>query len=145
MALATAVQLTVAELFPIADEVKPVASPQATVPPMVKLVLEISKKILPTASTFILAVVVGVAGITNASVPSLGVLAESTVGKVCPPSVLIEIFTLAQSTGVKLLLATLQVIVCVLPPAHVTAVFGAVTANGPDAELTVTVISVKAV
>ena len=145
MALATAVQLTVAVVFPIADEVKPVASPQATVPPIVKFVLEISKKILPTASTFILAVVVGVAGITNASVPSLGVLAESTVGKVCPPSVLIEIFTLAQSTGVKLLLATLQVIVCVLPPAHVTAVFGAVTANGPDAELTVTVISVKAV
>lgn len=145
MALATAVQLTVAVVFPIADEVKPVASPQATVPPMVKLVLEISKKILPTASTFILAVVVGVAGITNASVPSLGVLAASIVGKVCPPSVLNEIFTLAQSTGVKLLLATLQVIVCVLPPAHVTAVFGAVTANGPDAELTVTVISVKAV
>ena len=145
MALATAVQLTVAELFPIADEVKPVASPQATVPPIMKFVLEISKKILPTASTFILAVVVGVAGITNASVPSLGVLAASIVGKVCPPSVLNEIFTLAQSTGVKLLLATLQVIVCVLPPGHVTAVFGAVTANGPDAELTVTVISVKAV
>ena len=41
-----------------------------------------SKKILPTASTFILAVVEGVFGITNASVPSLGVLAINTVGNV---------------------------------------------------------------
>ena len=145
MAFVTAVQLTVAVLSPIAEDVSPVASPQATVPPMVKLVFEISKKMLPTASTFILAVVVGVAGINNASVPSLGVLAASTVGKVCPPSVLNEIFTLAHSTGVKLLLATLHVIVCVLPPAHVTAVFGTETAKGPDAELTVTTISLKEV
>lgn len=83
---------------------------------MVKLVFEISKKILPTASTFILAVVVGVFGITNASVPSFGVLAANTVGKVCPPSVLKEIFTLAQLTGEAVVLATAQVMVCVEPP-----------------------------
>ena len=66
---------------------------------MVKLVFEMSKNILPTASTFILAVVVGVFGMVNVSVPSLGVLAANTVGKVCPPSVDKEIFTLAQLTG----------------------------------------------
>ena len=49
---------------------------------MVKLAFEISKKILPTASILIRAVVVGVFGIVNTSVPSLGVLAASTVGKV---------------------------------------------------------------
>ena len=59
---------------------------------IVKLMFEMSKKILPTASTFILAVVVAVFGITNASDPSLGVLAANTVGKVCPPSVDIGYF-----------------------------------------------------
>lgn len=47
-----------------------------------KFVLEISKKILPTASILILAVVVGVFGITSVCVPSLGVLDINTVGKV---------------------------------------------------------------
>jgi len=51
-------------------------------PLIVKFASEISKKILPTASIFILAVVVGVFGITNTSVPSLTVLADNTVGKV---------------------------------------------------------------
>jgi hypothetical protein len=97
----------------------------------------------PTASTFILAVVDGVVGITKASVPSFGVLAASTVGNVNPPSVLNEIFTFAQLTGVAVVLATLHVIVCVDPPAQLTAVFGAVTAKGPDALLTVTVMSVN--
>jgi len=49
---------------------------------IVKLVFEISKKILPIDSTLILAVVVGVFGNTKASVPSFGVLAASTVGNV---------------------------------------------------------------
>ena len=93
----------------MAEAVNPVGSPPATAPPMVKLVLLISKKILPTASIFILAVAVGVAGITSASAPSLGVLAANIVGKVCPPSVLREIITFAQLTGAAVVLATLQV------------------------------------
>ena len=80
--MATAAQLIVATLSPIAEDTNPVGSPQATAPLMVKFVLHMSKKIFPTASTFILAVVVGIVGITNASVPSLGVLSAKTVGKV---------------------------------------------------------------
>lgn len=140
--MATADQLTVALVVVTDDEDKPVAVPQEDPAVMVKLLLEISKKIFPTASTFILAVVVGVFGMTNASVPSLGVLAASTVGNVCPPSVLKEIFTLAQLTGEAVVLATAQVIVCVEFPAHETAVLGTDTANGPDVLLTVTTISV---
>ena len=49
-------------------------------PAMVKLVLEISKKMLPTASTFTRAVVVGLAGTVITSLPSLGVLAISVMG-----------------------------------------------------------------
>lgn len=129
----------------IAEVVKPVAVPQEEPEVIVKLVLEISKKIFPTASIFILAVLVGVLGITSASDPSLGVLAASTVGKVCPPSVDKDIFTLAQLTGAAVVLATDQVMVCVELPAYDTAVFGAVTANGPEAALTVTTISVNCV
>lgn len=143
--MATADQLTVALVVVTDEEVKPVAVPQEDPAVMVKLLLEISKKIFPTASTFILAVVVGVFGMTNASVPSFGVLAASTVGNVCPPSVLKEIFTLAQLTGEAVVLATAHVIVCVELPAHDTAVLGTDTANGPDALLTVTTISVYCV
>ena len=128
-----------------ADEVKPVAVPQADPEVMVKSEFEISKKILPTASTFILAVAVGVFGIVSNSVPSFGILAANTVGKVCPPSVDKDIFTLAQLTGAAVVLATDHVIVCDEPPAQDTAVLGAVTAKGPDAALTVTTISVKLV
>src|SRR6185436_13418859 len=53
---------------------------------MVKLVSEISKKILPTASTLMRAVVVLIFGTMIASLPSLGVLATMVVGKVWPPS-----------------------------------------------------------
>ena len=141
----TAVQLIVAVLVPIADEAKPVASPQVIAPPMVKFVLDISKKILPTASTFILAFVDGVVGITKASAPSFGVLAVNMVAKISPPSVLKLIFTLAQLTGAAVVLFTLHVIDCVEPPAHVTPVFGAVTANGPDVLLTVTTAFVNCV
>ncbi len=46
-----------------------------------KLLLEISKKMFPIASTFILAVeVVAIAGIVSNSEPSLGVLAVIMVG-----------------------------------------------------------------
>ena len=135
----------VALLVPILDDANPVALPQATAPPMVKFVLLISKKIFPTASTLMRAVVVGVVGMINASVPSFGVLVANTVGKVSPPSVLKLIFTLAQLTGAAVVLFTLHVIFCEDPPAHVTAVFGAVTANGPEVLLTVTTTSVNCV
>ena len=47
---------------------------------MVKSLLERSKNILPTASIFIFAVVVGIQGMVNGSIPSLGVLALNIVG-----------------------------------------------------------------
>jgi hypothetical protein len=58
-----------------------------------------SKKIFPIASIFTRAVWVGVLGIRMLSDPSLGVLAERTVGKVVPPSVEREILTFAAFTG----------------------------------------------
>ena len=145
MAPLTAVQLTVAAVVVTPEDVNPAGEPQLDPDVIVKLVLEISKKILPTASTFILAVVDGVFGITNASVPSLAVLVVNTVGKVWPPSVDNDIFTLAQLTGAAVVLATDQVMVCDTPPTHDTAVLGAVTANGPEAALTVTTMSPKLV
>ena len=75
----------------------------------------------------------------------MGVLAANTVGNVCPPSVLNEIFTLAQLIGLAVVPLKLQVMVCVDPPAQLTAVLGAETANGPAVPLTVTTISVNAV
>lgn len=80
-------------------------------PVMVKLVFDISKNTLPTASTFTRAVALAPTGIVTASVPSLTVLASKTVGKVCPPSVDNEILTLAQLTGGSVVLATAHVIV----------------------------------
>ena len=110
---------------------------------MVKFVFEISKKIFPTASIFILAVVVAVFGIVITSDPSFAVLADKTVGNVWPPSVDKEILTFAQLTGAAVVLATDHVIVCDDPPTYDTAVLGAVTAKGPEAALTVTTISAK--
>ena len=78
---------------------------------IVKLVFEISKKILPIDSTLTLAVVEGVAGIVTASLPSLAVLATNTVGKVNPPSVESKILTLAQLTGAAVVLFTSHVMV----------------------------------
>jgi hypothetical protein len=108
-------------------------------PVIIKLASDISKKMLPTASTFILAVVVAVFGIVTFSDPSFAVLAESTVGNVVPPSVDKEIFTFAALTGALLVLATFHVTVWMEPPAYVTAVFGEVTTNGPLLPSTVTV------
>src|SRR5262245_24667558 len=74
------------------------------------------------------------------SEPSLVVLAASTSGNVFPPSVERLILTLAQLTGAAVVPLTFQVTVCVPPPVQVTAVFGAVTANGPAAAVTFTVV-----
>src|SRR5690349_4553654 len=60
-----------------------------------KFTLEMSKKTLPTASTFTRAVEVGLLGTVMVSVPSLAVEADSTTGNVRPPSVDRLIFTLA--------------------------------------------------
>lgn len=128
----------------IAEATNPAGEAQPEPAVIVKLVLEISKKIFPTASIFILAVVVGVLGMVTTSLPSLGVLATRVL-KVAPPSVEMEIFTLAQLTGDAVVLATFQVMVCDELPAHDTAVLGAVTAKGPDVLVTVTVISAKLV
>ena len=100
-----------------------------------------SKKILPTASILILAVVVAPTGIVKFSVPSLGVLAARTVGKVVPPSVDKDILTLAQFTGAPVVFATSHVMVWVEPPAHETFVLGDVILNGPAVLVTVTLIS----
>lgn len=112
---------------------------------MVKLLFEISKKILPTDSTFILAVVVGTFGIVTDCEPSLGVLLASVYGHVFPPSVDNRMFTLAQLTGAAVVLFTVQVMVCADNPGHETAVLGAETPNGPEVLVTVTVISVNCV
>jgi len=80
-------------------------------PVMVKSESEISKNTLPMASIFTLAVVVGVAGIVTISEPSLGILSDKTVGKVCPPSVDNEILTLAQLIGGDAVLFTSHMIV----------------------------------
>ena len=68
--------------------------PPATI---VKFTSLISKKILPTASTLILAVVVGRFGTLIDSDPSFAVEARTVVGNVCPPSVESEILTFAVS------------------------------------------------
>src|SRR5687768_7672490 len=112
------------------DVVKPVGVVHPAPLVMVKLVFEISKKIFPIDSIFILAEVVAVFGMITLSLPSFTVLA-SKVLNVLPPSVEIEIFTLAQFTGDAVVLATAQVIFCTELPGHETPVFGAVTANGP--------------
>jgi hypothetical protein len=128
----------------IAEAVNPAGEAQPEPDVIVKLVLEISKKIFPTASIFTLAVVVGVLGIVTTSLPSFVVLATNVLN-VVPPSVEMDIFTLAQLTGAAVVLATFHVMVCDELPAHETAVFGAVTVKGPDELETVTVISAKLV
>jgi hypothetical protein len=127
------------------EEVMPVISPHNGGLVIVKLALLISKNIFPTASILMRAVLETEFGITKASVPSFAVLSDNTNGKVLPPSVLIEIFTLAQLTGERFVLFTLQVIVWVEPALHETAVLGAVTAKGPAVPFTVTTTSAKEV
>ena len=127
------------------DGARPAGVPQEEPEVMLKFVFEISKKMFPTDSILILAVDDGVFGMVTTSVPSLGVLAASTVEKVCPPSVDKEIFTLAQLTGAAVVPATAHVIVCDEPPAHDIAELGAVTEKGPAVPFTVTVMSVNCV
>src|SRR5215216_4937880 len=99
---------------------------------IVKLAFEISKKILFAHTTLMRALVVGVFGTIIVCVPSLGVSASMVCGNVAPPSVESRIVTFGQLTGAWVVLATFHVTVCWLPPAHVTAVFGAVILNGPE-------------
>ena len=76
-----------------------------------KFAFDMSKKMLPTASTLMRAVVVVTFAIVTDSVPSFAVLAARTVGNVTPPSVDNEIFTLAALTGAAVVPATFQVTV----------------------------------
>src|SRR4030095_5540144 len=104
-----------------------------------KLVSEMSKKMLPTASTLTRAVVDGRLGTVIVSVPSFAVLASRTVGKEFPQARERKILTLAQLTGAAVVLATFHVTVCDEPVVHTMPVFGCVTLNGPLAPSTVTV------
>jgi hypothetical protein len=138
----TAAQLTVAPLEVMADDERLEGCPHAGgVPPIVKFTFEISKKIFPTASTFTLHEEPGLLGTDMFSVPSLAVFDASVMGKVLPPSVESKMFTLVQLTGATLVPFTLHVTVCDVPTAQLTAVLGAVTANGPAALEIVTLIS----
>ena len=112
---------------------------------MVKFVFEISKKTLPNASTFIRAVLVGVAGIRTVSLPSLGVLAVRVNGKLLPPSLESIILTFAQLIGAPAVFATFQVTSWFELPGQETGVLGAVTAKGPAVETTPTCIAALAV
>jgi hypothetical protein len=107
---------------------------------MVKLVLEISKKMLLAQATLMRAVLVGVFGTVMEDEPLFGALAANTVGKVLPPSVDSEIATLGQLTGAKLVLATFHATVWLLPPCQLTDVSGALTKNGPAAFVTLKLI-----
>ena len=73
------------------------------------------------------------------SEPSLGVLVASRTGNVAPPLVESRRSTVAALTGAAVVPATFQV--TVRAPDQTTAVFGAVTTNGPAAPATVTVMS----
>jgi hypothetical protein len=106
---------------------------------MVRSALLISKKILPTASTIIRTVVLGVLGTMIDSDPSLGVLATRVVNEV-PPLVEIEILTFAQLTGAPVVPFTDQVMVSALPAVQLVAVFCEVIRKGPRLA-TVTTIS----
>jgi hypothetical protein len=133
---------------PIAQDSLPFGDVTVSVGPpatIVKLTFETSKKMLPTASTFIRAAVVGLFGIVTDSEPSFGVLASTTRGNEVPPSVESVIFTLAQVTGAPVVPATFHVTVCREPPLHDTPVLGDVTWKGPEVLVTVTVISVNCV
>ena len=79
-------------------------------------------------------------GIVTACEPSLAVVAARTVGKVWPPSVDSEIFTLGARVALSVLL-TFQVTVCELLPAYDTAVAWLVARSGPASLSTVSTVS----
>src|SRR5450432_1210822 len=110
---------------------------------IVRFASEMSKKMLPTASTLIrpwAEATLALLGIVTTALPLLGMLAARTVGKVWPPSVESVILTLAVLIGAIFELATFQVTVTCEPPAIVVAVLGAVMAKGPAALTEVTVV-----
>ena len=129
----------------MADDIKPVGSAHGGGVDIVKLVFEISKKIFPTASTFIRLVVPCTEGTVTTCEPSLGVADAKTVGNVFPPSVDNKMFTELQFTEPAFVPFTDHVTVAVLPAFQVTFVFGAVTWNGPAVLVTVTTTSVNVV
>ena len=90
------------------------------VPPVpiviVKLTSETSKKIFPTASILMRAVVVGKFGIVTLSEPSFAVLSTMTFEKLVPPFVDNRILTLAALTGAAFVFATFHVMVCAVLP-----------------------------
>ena len=108
---------------------------------MVKLTFEISKKIWFEPFTMIRFCVPARFGTVMDCDPSFGVAARIVTGYVFPPSVDNKISTLAALTPLAVVPATFHVTVCVDPPAHVTAVFGALTVNGPAVPLTVMIMS----
>lgn len=110
---------------------------------IVRFASEMSKKMLPTASTLMRPCVVAtfaVFGIVTRALPLFGTLLARTIGKVWPPSVESEIFTLAQFIGAAVELATFHATVWSEPPAIVAAAFGAVIAKGPAVATDVTVV-----
>ena len=129
----------------VAGLYKPIVSDPGPGPPppavMEKFEFDTSKKTLPAPSTFTRALVVAMFGTTTLWLPSFGVLAARTVGKVFPPSVESDILTLAQLTGAPAVLATFHVTVCVEPPPQFTAVFGDVTTKGPALDVTASTIA----
>src|SRR6266446_7008862 len=85
---------------------------------------ETLKKTFPMASTFTRELGAVTFGAVIFAVPLFGTLAASTVGKVAPPSVEREIFTLAALIGALLVLATFHVTVWVVPGRHSTPAAG---------------------
>jgi hypothetical protein len=99
-------------------------------PVIVKLTSFMSKKMLPTPSTFILAAAVGRLGTLIDSEPSFGVEASIVVGNVCPPSVESEILTLAVFMPPAVVPLTSHVTVWPVFPVQFEGVFCVVTLKG---------------
>src|SRR6266404_5980870 len=78
---------------------------------IVKFGCEMLKKMLSTASILIRAVEVGMLGMLTVAAPLLGLLDESTTGKVFPPSIESRMRTLRQLIGAADVLATFHVTV----------------------------------
>lgn len=91
---------------------------------IVKFTFDISKKILPTASTFILALELMIFGIVTVSEPSFGTFETNVYGKVYPLSTDNKMFTFAVLIGDRFVEATFQVIVAGWLAISVTLVLG---------------------
>src|SRR5688572_2221577 len=129
------VMVTVFPTFPAVGAI-PLPAGQLSAGVTVELPSEISKKMFPTASTLMRAEELErPLGIVTPADPLLGTLAASTVGKLIPPSVDREIFTLAAFTGAPFVPLTFQVTVWF--PLNVPPPFGDVTVKGPELPSTV--------